>query len=200
MNEQQYRSDAELTRLMDIYKIHVQELNNISTQRMVVNRFYQLLLTGIALAFFTFLQLGTKFLPEAFPIDLKESVVIMRFLGGALAWVWGVSMNSILKLSARKHEVLKELEAELDFPFFTRELDFLSEWDQKKNYGDIYHIEFQVPLCICALLAGGFFIQFQISHWMHYVYMFFSAFFVVNLIFLSFRSLTKKQNTSDEPT
>ena len=192
MNGMPDRSDAALTRLMDIYKVHVQQLSNISNQRLTTHRFYQLLLSGMLVVFVGFMQHGSTVLPNVSERCLQNILLNIRFAGVLIAWVWAMTTNSSLRLVARKGEVLKELEAELDYRFFTREWEFSDAGISDRNYGDVSRYEYYVPVFICGMCASGFFWGFKPTHWTHYGYIVVSALAMIPLLIEMVTSLVKK--------
>lgn len=198
MNEKQNRSDAEWTRLMDIYKVQVQMVNDISNRRLATHRFYQLLLSGIALVFFGFLQHGIKLLPEGSDISIEQLIGIVGFCGTFLSWVWGISIDSSLKWNARKYEVLKELEAEFEYAFFTREWELISKW-ANKSYVELSKFEYYVPFFVSCLWARLCYQNFTVYRWFDYVIIGALWCLVIHLFILLLYPFSPKKDTSDTP-
>ena len=60
MNEEMEQSDGNQNQLIEIYKIQVQLANSISSRRITINRFYILVMSGLALMFPAFFKLPTE--------------------------------------------------------------------------------------------------------------------------------------------
>ena len=56
MDEKQQDSNSKQDRLIEIYKLHVQQANNISNRRTTTNRFYLLVMSALTVIFSALLQ------------------------------------------------------------------------------------------------------------------------------------------------
>ena len=149
MDVKQEQSDAELNRLVEIYKIYVQQVSNIDNLQASTNRFYQLLLSGLIVVILTFLRYKSNILPEESLGELfTENIMVqVGILGIILSWTWGISIDEYLKLKAEKYEVLKKLETGFEYQPFRDEAKLLDEPSYRMGSA----LNFFVPLAFLTL-------------------------------------------------
>lgn len=160
MRAEQEQLDRKQERLVEIYKLQAQLANSISNRRTTTNRFYILIMSGLALIFSTFLQNKDKLPIELLKIiSIENLIVALGVLGLSLSWIWCFSINSYLRVNSRKYEALKKLEDELEYKFFKNEWEFLGDDEKTNTYWQRSVIELTVPglffLCFTALMGFG---------------------------------------------
>ncbi len=142
----------EKQKLLEIYKLHAELADSISKQRATANRFYILVLSGLAVLFSTFLQHKSG-------IPIGWLMVSFGFLGLLLAVAWHGVIRSYRQLNTAKFKVLHELEEKLAYPFFKREWELLGEGTDRKIYQQLTIAESRVPIifggCFAVLLVIG---------------------------------------------
>ena len=141
--------------LLEIYKLHAELADSVSRQRGTANRFYMLILSGLAVLFSAFLQ-------------RKNGVPLEWLMGGfglfglLLAAAWYIVIRSYRQLNTGKFKALHELEEKLAYPFFRREWELLAEGTERKTYWRLTIVETFVPaiffLCFAALLLIGIYL------------------------------------------
>ena len=138
--------------LVEIYKLHAELADSVSKQRGTTNRFYTLILSGLAVLFFDFLQRE-----NGVPIELL--MVGFGLFGMLLASAWYIVIRSYRQLNSGKFKALHELEEKLAYPFFKREWNLLAEGREQKTYWRLTVVETFVPtiffVCFTALLIIG---------------------------------------------
>lgn len=138
--------------LMEIYKLHAQLADNVSKRRGTADRFYLLVLSGLAVFFSALLQRENG-------VPLGSLMVGFGALGMFLAIAWYIVIRSYRQLNSGKFKALHELEEKLAYPFFKREWDLLAEGTERKTYWKLTVVETFVPiifcLCFAALLVIG---------------------------------------------
>lgn len=128
--------EGKQNRLVEIYKLQSQLTNSISNRRTTANRFYIVLMSGLVFIFSALLQNKGKLPSELLNIVSIEQVIAGLGLSGlTLSWVWGVSINSYLRVNSRKYEELKRLEKELEYQFFRNEWELLVGEEKGKPIG-----------------------------------------------------------------
>ena len=142
--------EAKQDQLLEIYKLQTQIANSVSTRQTTINRFYQVILSGLTLIFLVLLQRKTGVIPEELSIDginqyMLDSVielfaVYLGFFGASLALIWALTIDTCLRLNYQKYEVLKKLEAKLEYQFFTQ------EWELYCTYKRLAFTEILVPI------------------------------------------------------
>lgn len=161
MDAAQGHTKTNQDQLLEIYKLHAQLANSASNRRTATNRFYQLVLSGVLLFFFTVGQQKDKVLPEELSNKLTPETLTtgLGCVGFVLSWIWFISIDTHLDAISRKYEVLKELEAKLDFPFITHEWKLLGKNKKNSTYRKLAFREVFVPYFSCsaffALLSIG---------------------------------------------
>ena len=144
--------------LLDIYKLHAQLADNVSNRRATANRFYMLVLSGLAVIFSAFLQHKNG-------VPLGWLMVGFGLFGTSLAVAWYIVIRSYRQLNSGKFKALHELEEKLAYPFFKREWDLLREGSERKTYWRLTIVETFVPIifisCFAVLLLVGICLLFQ---------------------------------------
>ena len=138
--------------LIEIYKLHAELADSVSRQRSTANRFYMLVLSGLAVLFSAFLQRENG-------VPLSWLMVGFGLFGMLLAAAWYIVIRSYRQLNSGKFKALHELEEKLAYPFFKREWDLLGEGKELKTYWRLTVVETFVPtiffLCFTALSITG---------------------------------------------
>ena len=147
MDAEQEQSNVKQDQLLEIYKLHMQQTNNMSNRRAAASRFYQLALSGLFIVFFTFVQHKGQILPKELSDKLTVDVLMfgLGFAGLFLSWTWFVSIDVYLDAISRKYEVLKKLESQLEFQFLTEEWELLDEKRKKHSYRRLAEREVFLP-------------------------------------------------------
>ena len=143
VNEEPGQSNGNQEQLIEIYKLQAQLADNISNRRITINRFYILVVSGLALIFAAFFKLPTEIQKL---LSIGDLVVGLAFLGVNLSLAWFVLINSNLRLSMIKYEALKKLEDQLDYQFFKDEWKFLEKYGRHRTYWEISYIEIFIPI------------------------------------------------------
>ena len=138
--------------LLEIYKLHAELADSISKQRATANRFYMLVLSGLAVLFSAFLQRKNG-------IPIGWLMIGFGLFGVLLAVAWYIVIRSYRQLNSGKFKALHELEEKLAYPFLKREWDLLAEGKEQKTYWRLTVVETFVPvifgICFAALLVIG---------------------------------------------
>ena len=138
--------------LLEIYKLHAELADSVSKQRATANRFYILVLSGLAVLFSTFLQRKNG-------VPLGWLMVGFGAFGMLLASAWFIVIRSYCQLNSGKFQVLLALEEKLAYPFFKREWELLGEGKDSKSYRKLTGVETLVPvifgICFVVLLVIG---------------------------------------------
>lgn len=141
--------------LIEIYKLHAELADSVSKQRSTANRFYMLVLSGLAVLFSAFLQRKDG-------VPLGWLMVGFGVFGMFLAAAWYIVIRSYRQLNSGKFKALHELEEKLAYPFFKREWDLLAEGREQKTYWRLTIVETFVPtiffFCFTALLGIGIYL------------------------------------------
>ena len=141
--------------LIEIYKLHAELADSISKQRYIANRFYMLILSGLAVLFSAFLQRKNG-------VPLAWLMVGFGGFSMLLAAAWYIVIRSYRQLNSGKFKALHELEEKLTYPFFKREWDLLAEGREQKTYWRLTIVETFVPtiffVCFAALLGIGIYL------------------------------------------
>ena len=141
--------------LIEIYKLHAELADSVSKQRSTANRFYMLVLSGLAVLFSAFLQRKNG-------VPLGWLMVGFGVFGMLLAAAWYIVIRSYRQLNSGKFKALHELEERLAYPFFKREWDLLAEGREQKTYWRLTIVETFVPtiffICFTALLGIGIYL------------------------------------------
>ncbi|MDE0326675.1 MAG: hypothetical protein OXN27_22330 [Candidatus Poribacteria bacterium] len=141
--------------LLEIYKLHAELADSVSKQRATANRFYILVLSGLAVLFSTFLQRKNG-------VPLGWIMIGFGAFGVLLALAWYIVIRSYCQLNSGKFQVLLALEEKLAYPFFKREWKLLGEGKDSKSYWKLTAVETFVPIifgiCFVVLLLIGIFL------------------------------------------
>jgi hypothetical protein len=141
--------------LLEIYKLHAELADSVSKQRGTANRFYMLVLSGLAVLFSAFLQRKNG-------VPLGWLMVGFGLFGMLLAGAWYIVIRSFRQLNSGKFKALHELEEKLAYPFFKREWDFLAEGRARKTYWRLTIVETFVPsiffICFIVLVLIGIYL------------------------------------------
>ena len=141
--------------LLEIYKLHAELADSVSRQRSTANRFYMLVLSGLAVLFSAFLQRKNG-------VPLGWLMVGFGSFGTLLAGAWYIVIRSYRQLNSGKFKALHELEEKLAYPFFKREWDLLDEGTERKTYWRLTIVETFVPIiffvCFTVLLGIGIYL------------------------------------------
>jgi len=139
--------------LVEIYKLHAELADSVSRQRGTANRFYMLVLSGLAVL---------AFLQRKNGVPLEWLMIGFGLLGMLLAAAWYVVIRSFRQLNSGKFKASHELEEKLAYPFFKREWDLLKEGTERKTYWRLTIVETFVPIifCVCfvVLMLIGIFL------------------------------------------
>lgn len=138
--------------LLEIYKLHAELADSISKQRATANRFYMLVLSGLAVLFSAFLQRKNG-------VPIGWLMISFGLFGVLLAMAWYIVIRSYRQLNSGKFKALHELEEKLAYPFFKREWDLLADGKEQKTYWRLTVVETLVPIifgsCFAVLLVIG---------------------------------------------
>ena len=141
--------------LLEIYKLHAELADSVSRQLGTANRFYLLVLSGLAVLFSAFLQRKNG-------VPLSGLMIGFGLFGMLLAAAWYVVIRSYRQLNSGKFKALHELEQKLAYPFFKREWDILEEGKERKTYWRLTVVETFVPaiffVCFTVLLVIGMYL------------------------------------------
>ncbi len=144
--------------LLEIYKLHAELADSISKQRATANRFYILVLSGLAVLFSTFLQRKNG-------VPLGWLMIGFGAFGMLLALAWSIIIRSYCQLNSGKFQVLLALEEKLAYPFFKHEWKLLGEGKDSKSYRKLTAVETSVPIifgiCFVVLLLIGIFLTYN---------------------------------------
>ena len=138
--------------LLEIYKLHAELADSVSRQRGTANRFYMLVLSGLAVLFSAFLRRENG-------VPIEGLMVGFGIFGMLLASAWYIVIRSFRQLNSGKFKALHELEEKLAYPFFQREWDLLAEGKEQKTYWRLTVVETFVPIifffCFAVLALIG---------------------------------------------
>ena len=141
--------------LLEIYKLHAELADSVSKQRSTANRFYMLVLSGLAVLFSAFLQRKNG-------VPLGGLMIGFGLFGMLLASAWYIVIRSYRQLNSSKFKALHELEEKLTYPFFKREWDLLAEGRERKTYWRLTVVETFVPaiffICFAVLFGIGIYL------------------------------------------
>ena len=157
----QGQTNVKQEQLLEIYKLHAQLASSASTRQTATHRFYQLVLSGFLLFFFTFVQNKDKILPKELSEKFTTEILIigLGYIGLFLSWIWFISIDTHLDAISRKYEVLKELEAKLEFQFIKREWELLGKNRKNSTYRNLAFREVFMPY----LFYCSFFLLFLVG-------------------------------------
>ena len=160
--EQEQVEEKEI-QLLEIYKLHAQLANSVSTRRTTMNRFYQVILSGLMLISFAILQRKISVIPDELSIDVINQAILdniigyfavyLGIFGSIFSVLWSITIDAYLRVNSRKYEVLKKLEAKLEYQFFTQEWELLGEKGKHDTYKRLALNEICVPLAFNVFFA-----------------------------------------------
>ena len=146
--------EREKDRLLEIYKLHAQLTGDLGNRLTTTNRFYPTIMSGLLAFSFAFLQRQDIFLPEGINVEFVVPLImnIVGYLGGLLSLAWFISVRYHYRMITRKYEILMELEAELEFQFFTQ------EWGDTKDipYRRFSQFETRIPYAFILIFFASF--------------------------------------------
>ena len=137
----------ETNQLLELYRLHAELADRVSRRREGANQLYAGLLTGLTATIGALLNFGSNG-PEV-AILLVGGVLI-----AALAASWFIVIRSYRQLNTGKFAALLELEANLAYPFFTREWELLEEGKSFRKYWKLTVVETWLPVIFFALAIG----------------------------------------------
>ncbi len=112
--------------LLEIYKLHAELADSVSRQRGTSNRFYMLILSGLAVLFSAFLQRKNG-------VPLEWLMVGFGLFGMLLASAWYIVIRSYRQLNSGKFKALHELEEKLTYPFFQTRMGSTRRRERAEN-------------------------------------------------------------------
>ena len=154
------QKQVEENQLLEIYKLHAQLASDISNRLTTTNRFYPTLMSGLLAFLFAALQRADVLFPQG--TENKEyligiSIAAVGYFGTILSLIWFISIRYYYRMISKKYNVLLELEAELEFPFFEK------EWGNMEGppYSRLSRFEIIIPyafvLIFLVLIVFGVF-------------------------------------------
>ncbi len=164
MSDQLEHSDSKNARILELYKFHSLQATEVSNRRATTNRFFILLLSGIAVVYTTLFQIDdkTQLLPFITTGNLKYLPLTFGIIGLTLSWVWLISIESNLRYNTRKYKVLKHMERHLDYEYFINEWALLGINKINKTYRSLALIEIVTPLIFIIIFTILY--LFSLSH------------------------------------
>ncbi len=125
-------TDTENNQYLDIYKLHFDNMNEMSNRRVNVNRYYILALSVIILALTALLRSGgllsVVFAGSSEKVNLSPKVMalsmcLIGILGAMLSESWLRNILGYLDTTSNRYEVIKELECKLKYDFIKKSYD-----------------------------------------------------------------------------
>lgn len=141
-------ADSEPIEYLEIYKLHAEFADRVSQRREGANRLYVSLLVGLMVFFAAMLKFGIGDAVE------RPVLSVVGVFGALLSVSWLVAIRSYRQLNSEKFRVLRELEQQLVYQFFTKEWDPLSEGGKSNRYWKLTHVEVTLPILFLVLFAG----------------------------------------------
>ena len=155
MDDKKAELDGKQDRFIEIYKLHVQQANNISNRRTTTNRFYLLVMSALTVIFSALLRNLDKLPKDLVDIVSVEWIIVsLGVLGITLSWIWCLSINAYLRVNSRKYKALNQLEDVLEYKFFKSEAAFLGEIEKGTTYWQRSLIELTTPGLFFLFFAG----------------------------------------------
>ena len=155
MDDKKEELDGKQDRFIEIYKLHVQQVNNISNRRTTTNRFYLLVMSALTVIFSALLRNLDKLPKDLVDIVSVEWIIVsLGVLGITLSWIWCLSINAYLRVNSRKYKALNQLENVLEYKFFKSEAEFLGEIEKNTTYWQRSLIELTTPGLFFLFFAG----------------------------------------------
>ena len=153
VDTEQEQVEGKEIQLLEIYKLHAQLASDIGNRLTTTNRFYPTLMSGLLALFFAFLQRADILFPEG--TNNKEeiigySIIAVGYFGTMLSLIWFISIRYYYRMISKKYDVLLELEAKLEFPFFEK------EWGGTKSapYRRLSFFETFIPYAFALVFVG----------------------------------------------
>ncbi len=155
MDDKQEGLERKQDRFIEIYKLQVQQANNISNRRTTTNRFYLLVMSALTVIFSALLQNLDKLPKDLVDIVSVEWIIVsLGILGITLSWIWCLSINAYLRVNSRKYKALDQLEDVLEYKFFKSEVGFLGEIEKGTTYWQRSLIELTTPSLFFLFFSG----------------------------------------------
>ena len=155
MDDKHEALDGKQDRLIEIYKLQVQLVNNISNRRTTTNRFYLLVMSALTVIFSALLRNLDKLPKELVDIVSVEWIIVsLGVLGITLSWIWCLSINAYLRVNSRKYKALNKLEDALEYQFFKSESEFLGNIEKGTTYWQRSLIELTTPGLFFLFFSG----------------------------------------------
>ncbi len=155
MDEKQEELDSKQDRLIEVYKLQVQQANNISNRRTTTNRFYLLVMSALTIIFSALLRNLDKLPKDLVDIvSVEWMIVSLGVLGITLSWIRCLSINAYLRVNSRKYKALNQLEDVLEYKFFKNEAEFLGKIEKGTTYWQRSLIELTTPGLFFILFLG----------------------------------------------
>lgn len=133
---------------LEIYKLHSDLAERVSQRRESSNRLYVSLTVGIVVFIASLFRFSPSGNPEAWLVASVSGTGIL------LSMVWWVNIRSYKQLNSEKFRVLRDLEKELVFAFFTEEWDPKSEGRKSNRYLRLTHVEAALPITFALMFAS----------------------------------------------
>lgn len=158
MNIDPRGQSEEKARLLEIYKIQVQAVNDLNNRIITTNRYFFLMITGLFCLLFGYIQdVGVISIKNASgEMELEELYRIIGGLGGYISIAWFVFIDFSHKILNGKYKALKKLEGKLDFQFITHEWEYLSVNSKNITYQDLYAEDFYIPFAAFMIFSTLF--------------------------------------------
>ena len=141
------------TRLLEIYKIQMSAVNDISNRRVNINRHYLIIMSGVVIVFTAFTQINLDDAAEHLATLLKYFPIALGVIGFVIASIWLFVTDSYLRRNSRKYEVLKHLESKLEYNFLSIEWSTLGPRKLRKNYRSLAIVEFAMPFSFYVIFS-----------------------------------------------
>ena len=141
-------ADPEQSELIEIYKLHSELADRVSSRREGANRLYVSLLVGLGVFVVALLRFGVG--------DASEHIVLglIGFFGMLLSMSWFFVIRSYKQLNTEKFRVLHDLETKLPYQFFTLEWDPEAEGSKSNKYWKLTDVERTLPFIFLILFFG----------------------------------------------
>ena len=125
---------------MEIYKLHAELADRVSQRREGANRLHVTLLIGLVMLLAALLRFGSGDVPQ----DLLQLVIGVGGVSVSLSWT--IVIRSYNQLNSAKYKVLQELEIYLNFAYFTKEWNLLTQNENKNRYWQLTKVERILPV------------------------------------------------------
>jgi len=130
--------------LLEQYKLYVEMADRVSARRVLANRFYISLLTGLLALLSIIIQ---RIIFSEYQKILFSSFAI---LGLILCGLWYLNIRSYRQLNTGKFKIIHEMEKNLPFPCYDREWKLLREGEKRPSYLQLTRIEQYVPFVMAV--------------------------------------------------